>query len=294
MAVKLLKYGIGIFMPETPEGFDPSGLIDVPPETVDLPAGEDAGVIVLEAPPGRTSLKISMGAGSRARFVETARAARELRVELSLAEGAAAEYLSVAGEGAFESVRREARLAKDARLSWIDACTSPAFSRAASVTSLEGEGAGVSALSLLIGSGGQRFDVRHEILHRAPRTVSELKVRCLLKDDAKAVVRGLVRVEKGAAGCSGFQREETLLLSERAEIDAVPDLEIGNQDVKCGHAASIGRLDEEKLFYLMSRGLDRAAAERALIDAFVAPFLESVADGSLRAALAETVAAKLA
>jgi len=64
--------------------------------------------------------------------------------------------------------------------------------------------------------------------------------------------------------------------------------------VRCGHAASIGRLDEEKLFYLMSRGLDRAAAERVLIDAFIEPFLSAVADESLRASLAETIAAKLA
>jgi len=294
MAMKLLKYGIGIFMPEAPEGFDPSGLLEIAPKSIDIPAGEDAGLIVLEAPAGRASLKITMGANSRARFVEMARAARELRVELELGEGATAEYLSVAGEGAFESVRREAHLAKDARLSWIDACTAPEFSRTAFVTSLEGENAGVSSVSLLIGSGRQRYDAWHEIRHMAPRTVSDLKVRSLLKGDAKAVVRGLVRVEKDAPGCAGFQREETLLLSEYAEIDAVPNLEIGNQDVRCGHAASIGRLDEEKLFYLMSRGLDRAAAERVLIDAFIEPFLSAVNDESLRASLSETIAAKLA
>ena len=292
--MKLLKYGIGIFMPEAPEGFDPSGLLEIAPKSIDIPAGEDAGLIVLEAPAGRASLTIAMGAGSRARFVEMARSARELRVELSLGEGATAEYLSVAGEGAFESVRREARLAKDARLSWIDACTAPDFSRAAFVTTLAGEAAEVSSVSLLIGAGRQRYDVWHEIRHLAPRTVSDLKVRSLLKDDAKAIVRGLVRVEKDAPGCSGFQREETLLLSEHAEIDAVPNLEIENQDVRCGHAASIGRLDEEKLFYLMSRGLDRAAAERALIEAFIEPFLASVADEPLRASLSETIAAKLA
>lgn len=294
MAMKLLKYGIGIFMPEAPEGFDPSGLVEVAPKSIEIPAGEDAGLIVLEAPAGRASLKIAMGAGSRARFVEMARAARELRVELSLGEGAQAEYLSVAGEGAFESVRREAHLAKDARMTWIDACTSPEFSRSAFVTSLEGEKAEVSSISLLIGSGRQRYDAWHEIRHLAARTVSDLKVRSLLKDDAKAIVRGLVRIEKDAPGCSGFQREETLLLSEYAEIDAVPNLEIENQDVRCGHAASIGRLDEEKLFYLMSRGLDRQAAERVLIDAFIEPFLSAVSDEPLRASLAETIAAKLA
>ncbi len=294
MAMRLLKYGIGIFMPEAPEGFDPSGLLEVAPKSFDIPAGEDAGLIVLEAPAGRASLRIAMGTGSRARFVEMTRSARDLRVELVLGEGATAEYLSVAGESAFESIRREAHLAKGARLKWIDACLSPEFSRTSSVTFLEGEGAEVASVGLLIGSGRQRYDAWHEIRHLAPRTVSDLKVRALLSGGAKAIVRGLVRVEKDAPGCSGFQREETLLLSEDAEIDAVPNLEIENQDVKCGHAASIGRLDKEKLFYLMSRGLDRAAAERLLIDAFIEPFLAAVTDDALRASLAETIAAKLA
>ncbi len=293
MTQKLLKYGIGIFMPEVPEGFDPSGLVEVGPKSVDIPAGEDAGLIVLEAPGGRAVLRIVLGAGSRARFIEMSRGARELRVELSLGEGAQVEYLSVVGDTRYESVRREAHLAKNAKLRWIDACLSPEFARAAFVTHLEGEQAEVAATALLIGTGRQRYDAWHEIRHAAPRTVSDLNIRALLKDEAKAIVRGLVRVGKEASGCTGFQREETLLLSEHAEIDAVPNLEIENPDVRCGHAASIGRIDGEKMFYLMSRGLDRAAAEWMLIGAFIEPFLSSLADETLRAALAETIAAKL-
>lgn len=293
MATKLLKYGIGIFMPEHPEGFDAAGLVQVAPQAIDIPAGADAGTIMLETPAGRASLAITMGAGSRARFVETSRLARELDVTLTLAEGAQAEYLSASGDVAYESVRREARLEKGAKLTWIDACLAPAFARASFVTRLAGEGAEVAAHGLLIASGRQRVDAWHEIRHEAPRTVSDLRVRALLKDDAKAIVRGLVRVEKDAPGCAGRQREDALLLSPDAEIDAVPNLEIENPDVRCGHAASIGRLDEEKLFYLMSRGLDRAAAERALVEAFVAPFLEAVPEGPAREALSDAIAAKL-
>ena len=113
----------------------------------------------------------------------------------------------------------------------------------------------------------------HEIVHAAPRTVSDLRVGSVLSGDAKAIVRGLVRVEKDAPGCVSRQKEETLLLSEYAEIDAVPMLEIGNQDVRCSHAATVGRIDAEKLFYLMSRGLDRASAETMLVDAFMEPYL---------------------
>ena len=98
----------------------------------------------------------------------------------------------------------------------------------------------------------------------------------MLSDDAKAIVRGLVRVEKGAHGSVSRQKEETLLLADTAEIDAIPTLEIEEPDVRCAHAATVGRLDAEKLFYLQSRGLDRAAAEATLVEGFLEPYLSKL------------------
>jgi Fe-S cluster assembly scaffold protein SufB len=247
MASKLLKYGIGIFIPETPEGFDRSALTPRT-KTIVVPAG--AAMRIVEEPEGD----------------------RDVEILIEVAEGASVTYVS-SSFSKVELVRRSARLAKGAKLEWIDECSAPEFARASFVTRLEGEGAEVEATSLLRGDGKKRFDVFHEIIHAAPRTISNLRVGSVLSGDAKAIVRGLVRVEKGAYGCVSRQKEETLLLSEYAEIDAVPMLEIENQDVRCSHAATVGRLDAEKMFYLMSRGLDHAASEHMLIDAFVEPYL---------------------
>lgn len=243
----MIKYGIGIFMPESPEGFDRAALVP--------------GVKTIEVP-----------AGAVMRIDEEPAGDRDAEIRLEIGEGASVTYVS-RGAASVEFVRRTARLAKGAKLEWIDETSAQDFVRVSFVTRLEGEGAEVSATSLLRGEGRQRFDMHHEIVHAAPRTVSDLRVGSVLSGDAKAIVRGLVRVEKDAPGCVSRQKEETLLLSDTAEIDAVPMLEIGNQDVRCGHAATVGRLDAEKMFYLMSRGLDRASAEAMLIDAFVEPYL---------------------
>ncbi len=250
MATKLLKYGIGIFMPEQPEGFDRAALVPQT-KTIEVPAG------------------------TVTRIVEEAEGDRDVEIRLEIGEGARVTYVTSA-KANIEFVRREARLAKNAKLEWIDECSAPSFARASFVTRLEGEGAEVEATSLLRGTDRQRFDMMHEIIHAAPRTISNLRVGSVLSSDAKAIVRGLVRVEKDAPGCVSRQKEETLLLSDTAEIDAVPMLEIENQDVHCSHAATVGRLDAEKMFYLMSRGIDHKSAEAMLIDAFVEPYLSKL------------------
>lgn len=247
MAMKLLKYGIGIFMPENPEGFDRATLVPTT-KTIEVPAG------------------------SVMRIVEETEGDRDAEIMLVIGEGAQVQYVTSA-KAATEFVRRSARLAKGAKLEWIDECSAPEFARASFLTRLEGEGAEVEATSLLRGDGKERFDIFHEIAHAAPRTVSNLRVGSVLSGDAKVIVRGLVRVEKDAPGCVSRQKEETLLLSDSAEIDAVPMLEIENQDVRCSHAATVGRIDAEKMFYLMSRGIDQASAEAMLVDAFMEPYL---------------------
>jgi len=258
MAMKLLKYGIGIFMPESPEGFDRADLIPRT-KTIEIPAG--AVMRIVEDPEGDPTSPSGLRGASR-----------DVEIHLEIGEGASVAYVS-RGAASVEFVRRTARLAKGAKLEWIDECSAPDFARASFLTRLEGEGAEVETTSLLRGAGKKRFDMFHEIVHAAPRTVSNLRVGSVLSGDAKAIVRGLVRVEKDAPGCVSRQKEETLLLSEYAEIDAVPMLEIENQDVRCSHAATVGRIDAEKLFYLMSRGLDRAAAEAMLVEAFMEPYL---------------------
>ena len=98
--------------------------------------------------------------------------------------------------------------------------------------------------------------------------------RGVVKDKSKALYRGLIEVGKEASGTNGYQKEDVLILNEGAVADAIPNLEINNNEVKCSHGVSIGKISEEHLFYLMSRGLDENLAKKEVIEGFFYPVLK--------------------
>jgi len=101
----------------------------------------------------------------------------------------------------------------------------------------------------------QIFDIGTFSYHKNHHTNSDIITKGVIMDSAKALSRGLVRIEQNAPHSNGYEQQDALLLSEEAEADAIPNLEILNNDVKCSHGSTVGKIDEEKIFYLMSRGL---------------------------------------
>lgn len=189
--------------------------------------------------------------------------------------------------------RRRALVEKDARITWIDCAFGGTYIRSRIVSELVGTGASARIMSLGYADGDQRQDVRHEVRHQASHTVSEIVARHALADKAKTVYRGLVNVAPGTRGCNGRQKEDTLLLSPDVEMSAMPDLEIGTGDVRAGHSASAGGLNKDKLFYLMSRGLDEEAASKTLIEAFFHPIVAEMREAGLREMVECLIAGKL-
>jgi Fe-S cluster assembly protein SufD len=104
--------------------------------------------------------------------------------------------------------------------------------------------------------------------HQGRNTTSDVFLKGAVEDDAQSVFTGLLRIEKDAARTSTFETNRNLVLSENAKAHSVPNLEILCNDVICGHASSVGPLESEHLYYLMSRGLTRVRAERLLIRGF--------------------------
>ncbi len=104
-------------------------------------------------------------------------------------------------------------------------------------------------------------DLRTVQLHAAPRTRSNLLFKGAVANTAHSVYSGLIRVEKGAKGTNAMQTNRNLVLSEGAQADSVPNLEIEDNDVRCSHASAVGPIDESQLFYLESRGVPTASAE---------------------------------
>lgn len=137
------------------------------------------------------------------------------------------------------------------------------------VVELIGRGARVEVLGALEAAGNKKIVVDVTMVHKAPETSGEALLRAVVSNKAKIVLQGLVKVEKGAQKTNSFLLQKALLLSSKAEAEAVPMLEIKADDVKCSHAATVGTIDEAELFYLMSRGISRLKAERMIVEGFL-------------------------
>lgn len=280
MKKTLEKYGIGIFVrpPVFPEAlgvtFDaqaPDGvLISREQESliVDVPDGFVSDEAIRLSGNGHGRVNINIGRDAKVRVEENFAGQRDVMVAVRVAEGACAEYRSIQ-ENADGFVVREAEVARDASLFWWDIVLGGDFTRSFASTKLVGENARTRVDAVFFGSGEQKFDLMHEAVHQASRTKSELRARGILLGKAKAVARGLARIEEGMLACVGSQRIDTLLLSDDAEVDVAPILEIANDEVSCAHGATVSRLDDAKLFYMMSRGMDHETATRAYLEAFL-------------------------
>ena len=119
----------------------------------------------------------------------------------------------------------------------------------------------------LNGHDVKRWDI--EIVHAAPHTTSRTNIKGVVDGDGQAVVNGTIKVLPEAKGTEAFLEERILLVSPHARAEAVPNLEIKTDDVKCSHAATVGKIDQEELFYLESRGISQKEAKNMIVEGFL-------------------------
>lgn len=141
-----------------------------------------------------------------------------------------------------------------------------------------GEGAEVIADGLTTGSEDGTLDTHSAIDHRVPNTTSRQLYKSLLKDTSRVVFSGKIFVRKDAQKTAAFQQSRSLLLSNTAEIDAKPQLEIEADDVRCSHGATVAQLNPDEMFYLRSRGIPKTKAEEMLCNAFAAEIWQTSND----------------
>src|SRR6476660_2934990 len=144
-----------------------------------------------------------------------------------------------------------------------------AYSRYEGLSRLTGEGARSDMLAVSVGNRNQEFDARTLQDHASPHTTSDLLYKNALTDRARSTFGGLIRVEPHAHFTDAYQTVRNLLLSDDAEANSMPGLEILADNVKCSHGATSGQIDEEQLFYLLARGLPRNVANRLLVVGFL-------------------------
>jgi Fe-S cluster assembly protein SufD len=124
-------------------------------------------------------------------------------------------------------------------------------------------------------------------------TYSDLDFKVVLEDQARSAYTGLIRIELDASDSEAYQENRNLLLDKDCRAESIPELEILNQDVRCTHGATVGPIDDEQIFYLMTRGLPRREAERAIVEGFFAPVLDRIDEESLKGRLWSYIRSKL-
>ena len=204
--------------------------------------------------------------------------------EVSVADGATLHHYKMQREGmrAFHVGTIETRQARDSHYISFSLGIGGSLTRTNIYTTLAGEGCGATLNGLYMLDGEQHCDHQTLIVHAQPNCFSRELYKGVLDGQSHGVFNGKVYVDPIAQKTDGKQTNNTLLLSDKAQIDAKPQLEIFADDVKCTHGATVGRLDEQALFYMKSRGVSRQLARELLTYAFAADVLETIEQDSVR------------
>ncbi len=217
-------------------------------------------------------------------------------VELIPKAGAQIRYVSLQdwGRNVWEIGMVRAVLERDATVHSLMVAFGAGLVKTNVESRLVGQGSTSEMLGVLFGDGTQHFDYHTLQEHAAPNTTSDLLYKGALKDTARSVFAGLIRADYGAQKTNAFQLNRNLILSEGARADSMPKLEIMANDLRCTHGASTSRLNEDQIFYLMSRGLTRSTAVRMMVDGFFAEIFDRIPLDLIRQLLGEAIERKMA
>ena len=181
---------------------------------------------------------------------------------------------------------------RDARVQSLNLHLGARQARHESLSQLQAPGAFSEMLSLTAAHGMQEFDQRTLQIHQAPNTKSDLLYKNALLDKSKTIFSGLIVVDPDAQKTDAYQSNRNLMLSDDAEANSLPGLEIQANDVRCTHGATSSRIDPEQEFYLQSRGIAKAQADELLTFGFFEEVLNRLANEDLHAALRELIKTK--
>ena len=156
-------------------------------------------------------------------------------------------------------------------------------------TRIEGAGADVKMYSLTVSEESQEFDQRTFQIHNAPNAVSDLLYKNALLDKSRTIFSGLIKVAEGAQQTDAYQTNRNLLLDPNADANSMPGLEILANDVKCSHGATTGNVDENELFYMMSRGISKRVAMQLMVFGFFEEVIDKIESEELAEGLRQII-----
>jgi Fe-S cluster assembly protein SufD len=215
--------------------------------------------------------------------------------ELYVEQAAKLEYVSIQNlsQETWHFASHHARVERDAELDWVAGGFGSKKGKVWIQNDLTGQGATSRVTGAYFADGTQHLDYDTYQLHAAPNTTSDFAFKGALRDEATAVWRGMIRVEEEAQRTNAYQENRNLMLSPTTHAVPIPGLEILANDVRCTHGATVGQVDREQLFYLMSRGLSRGEAERLIVRGFFTDVLNRVELEPVRESLSEALEARI-
>ena len=171
---------------------------------------------------------------------------------------------------------RNSQLAQDSKINWYLGLFGAMLSRYRIDYHLNGTGAMANDSEVIFGNKEQSFDLNTIVNHNKESTEGKVVEKSILKDKSKSLFKGMIRINENAAHSNSFLSGRSILLDKGAKSDAIPGLEILTNDVKATHSASVAQIDEQQIFYLGSRCLSRAEAERIIVEGFLEPLSRSM------------------
>lgn len=186
-----------------------------------------------------------------------------------------------------------ARVERDGKLDWIFGAIGSRLTKNFSDLDLAGEGAEGRMSGFYFTDGTQHLDHDTQQNHLAPHTTSDLLFKGALKGKSRSVWQGMIYVAPGAQKTDGYQANRNLVLDDQARADSIPGLEILADDVRCTHGATVGKLEQEPLFYLKSRGIPQREAEQLVVEGFFDPIMQRIPFEGVRERFQQAIHLKL-
>jgi Fe-S cluster assembly protein SufD len=217
-------------------------------------------------------------------------------VEIQVLQNASLKFVELQswGRHVWNFSHERARVERDGNLDWIFGAIGSRLTKNFSELDLAGEGAQGRMSGFYFTDGTQHLDHDTQQNHLAPHTTSDLLFKGALKGKSRSVWQGMIYVAPGAQKTDGYQANRNLVLSEGARADSIPGLEILADDVRCTHGATVGKLEQEPLFYLKSRGITQAEAEKIVVEGFFDPIFQRIPFEGVRERFQEYIANKMA
>ncbi len=199
-------------------------------------------------------------------------------VELIVGKQANLKFVELQSLGlnVWNFTHERARVYQDAKLDWVFNAVGSYLTKNFSTLDLDGENAWARMSGFYFAERDQHLDHDTQQNHNVPHTTSDLLFKGALRDRSRSVWQGMIYVAPGAQKTDGYQANRNLVLSKTARADSIPGLEIMADDVRCTHGATVGQLDQEHIFYLMSRGMPRSEAEKLVVDGFFDPIMQRI------------------